>query len=95
LQNVVERVVLMCDGQEVLREHLPPEIVRAAGGDGADAAGSSRRDGSLWDYERAMIVNALTDNHWNQSAAARALGISRDNLRYRIKKYNIEKPKSS
>jgi len=36
-----------------------------------------------------MIVQALNDHHWNQSKAARALGISRDNLRYRIKKYNI------
>ena len=39
--------------------------------------------------ERAMIVKALEDNAWNKSKAARALGISRDNLRYRVKKYNI------
>ncbi len=95
LQNVVERVVLMCDGREVLREHLPPEIVGAAGAADAVSATRPRRDGSLWEYERAMIVNALADNNWNQSAAARALGISRDNLRYRIKKYSIEKPKST
>ncbi|MHC4091864.1 MAG: helix-turn-helix domain-containing protein, partial [Planctomycetota bacterium] len=49
-------------------------------------------DSSLWGYERAMIQKSLTEAEWNQSAAARALGISRDNLRYRIKKYNIEKP---
>ena len=39
-----------------------------------------------------MIVNALQDANWNQSQAARALGISRDNLRYRIKKHGIQVP---
>ena len=29
---------------------------------------------------------------WNQTQAARSLGISRDNLRYRVKKYGITKP---
>jgi len=43
----------------------------------------------LRESERAFIVKALRENHWNQSKAARALGISRDNLRYRLKKYNI------
>jgi transcriptional regulator with GAF, ATPase, and Fis domain len=38
-----------------------------------------------------MIISALRDNNWNQTRAARALGISRDNLRYRLKKYGIRK----
>ena len=38
-----------------------------------------------------MILKALRDNQWNQSKAARSLGISRDNLRYRVKKYNIKR----
>jgi Nif-specific regulatory protein len=87
LQNIVERAVLMCDGQELLRGHLPPEIA------GADRSPQTGTESSLWDYERAMIVNALNQHAWNQSAAARALGISRDNLRYRIRKYGIERAK--
>ncbi len=38
-----------------------------------------------------MIVKALRENGWNQSKAARSLGICRDNLRYRVKKYSIQK----
>ena len=83
LANVIERAVLLCDGPEILPHHLPPEL--AAGGERDPAT----PDGSLWGNERAMIVRALREAHWNQSAAARALGISRDNLRYRIKKYDI------
>ena len=37
------------------------------------------------------IGRALRENHWNQSKSARALGISRDNLRYRLKKYDIKR----
>jgi len=84
----MERAVLMCDGTEIAPSHLPQEIAGAA-------AGAAGGDSSLWGYERAMIVKALNDNRWNQSKAARALGISRDNLRYRVKKYNIEKDAGS
>ncbi|MCZ6817538.1 MAG: hypothetical protein O7F76_12695 [Planctomycetota bacterium] len=34
----------------------------------------------------------MHESGWNQSKAARNLGISRDNLRYRVKKFGIEKP---
>ncbi|HUW82733.1 MAG TPA: sigma 54-interacting transcriptional regulator [Phycisphaerae bacterium] len=87
LQNIVERAVLLADGQVIEPEHLPREL--AATQPPASATGDPA---SLWDYEKALIVKALTDAKWNQSKAARALGISRDNLRYRIKKYQIEKP---
>ena len=39
-----------------------------------------------------MIIKALRENKWNQTRAAKALGITRDNIRYRIKKYDIETP---
>ncbi len=49
----------------------------------------------LADKERGMMIEALRAAGWNQSAAARTLGISRDNLRYRIAKYQIRKPDDS
>jgi Nif-specific regulatory protein len=85
LANVIERAVLLSDGRQLLPEHLPPEIVSAT--DEVKAPGA----GGLWASERAMIVKALTESNWNQSKAARALGITRDNLRYRVKKYNIKR----
>ena len=85
LANVIERAALMCDAADIYPAHLPLEITK--GGE-ANVSGHS---GGLRETERAMIVKALNDNRWNQSATARALGISRDNLRYRLKKYNIER----
>jgi len=65
--------------------HLPSEIVGVAG---AAVPGES----ALASQERALILNALRQNDWNQTKAAQALGISRDNLRYRAKKYGIKRP---
>ncbi len=87
LQNVIERAVLLADGGVILAVHLPREIA----GEPVVAAGD-KSESSLWGYEKAMIVKALRENAWNQSKAARTLGISRDNLRYRVKKYEIDKP---
>jgi len=84
LANVMERAVLLCDGLEVLPAQLPPEISR---GERAELPAAAT---GLVGQERAMILKALQENRWNQSKTARALGISRDNLRYRIKKYNLD-----
>ena len=85
LTNVIERAVLLCDGPALLPTHLPPEILR-----GAETTAAPAKH-TLWASERAMIVQALLESDWNQSKAARALGISRDNLRYRLKKYDIRR----
>lgn len=66
----------------------------------AGAAGSSMMGfdggssgGSVLDqHERAIILKALGDCDWNQSEAARKLNISRDHLRYRMKKYEFKRP---
>ena len=44
----------------------------------------------LHESERTMLVGALERTAWNQSEAARVLGISRDTLRYRMKKFNLK-----
>jgi DNA-binding protein Fis len=44
---------------------------------------------SLEDVEKSMLRHALDQTNGNQSEAARRLGISRDTLRYRIKKFDL------
>jgi Nif-specific regulatory protein len=87
LQNVVERAVLLADGGEILPLHLPHDIV----GDEPDGMATKSESG-LTGYEKALIVKALKESGWNQTKAAETLGMSRDNLRYRVKKYGITKP---
>ena len=86
LQNIIERAVLLADGETLTSAHLPREVA------GEEALKESEKsESSLWGYEKALIIKALRESGWNQSKAARNLGISRDNLRYRVKKYKIEK----
>jgi len=92
LQNVLERACLLCfrpgevpEAPCIGAEHLPAELLGTSGD--VPAGGSS-----LAAAEKAMIVDALRRSNWNQSKAARLLGVSRDNIRYRVKKYRIERP---
>ena len=90
LQNVIERAVLLADHGRIEPGQLPREVC----GESADEAPAAG-DNTLWGYEKAMIVRALKENGWNQTRAAKALGISRDNLRYRVKKFEIQRPESA
>jgi transcriptional regulator of acetoin/glycerol metabolism len=89
----MERACLLCcspsdvGSRRILLEHLPKELL-ARRERPVEPAGVS----ALAASEKAMIVNALRVTNWNQSKAARSLGISRDNIRYRIKKYRIRRP---
>jgi transcriptional regulator with GAF, ATPase, and Fis domain len=84
LRNVIERVVLLYDEPQITPAHLPPEITASLGN-----AVTATPAASVEEFEKAMIVRALKESGGNQSKAARALGMSRDNLRYRLKKYAI------
>ena len=85
LENVIERAMVLFRPNWIEPEHLPPELRQGE-------FGSVETDSDLpplWQVERRMILRALEDTGWNQSAAARQLGISRSRLRYRIKKFRV------
>ncbi len=99
LQNVLERACLLCtcvgentDGCCLLPEHLPHDLL----GETSPAATlAPATPNALAGSEKAMVLNALRQANWNQTRAAKELGITRDNMRYRIKKYGIEMPGQS
>jgi len=96
LRNIVERCTLLAGDGEITVDQLPPEIRQANSEHPADEAaapaGAAKVGSRLADHEKALILQALNETDWNQSAAARHLGITRDHLRYRIKKYGLAKP---
>jgi two-component system, NtrC family, response regulator AtoC len=96
LRNVIERCVLFADG-----ETFPLQWLQLLGGKttapvapAADASADHLRlplDGSmsLDDMDRHIVAAAVARADGNLSAAARALGTTRQTLRYRVKKYGI------
>ena len=91
LRNVMERATLLADGL-IKPEHLPAEIAQTATDEASGTGENAVEQRSvLEEKERELIATALQETNWNQSAAARRLGISRDILRYRIKRYHLSR----
>jgi DNA-binding NtrC family response regulator len=88
LRNMVERALILHPLIKELRaEHLPPEVRQPARPERGTVAAAEGM--SLQATEIKMLREALERSAGNQSKAARLLGISRDTLRYRLKKYEL------
>jgi len=89
LRNVLERALILCEGENIEPEHLPPELIAPLS--------SPQPAGFLFKLppqgipletvERDLIRQALEICGGNQIRAAKLLSISRDVLRYRLKKF--------
>ncbi len=92
LKNVVERAMILGEGEILLMEHLPIEILGQASKQGGMIEGIRiPPDGiSLEKVEEALVRQALKMTNGNQTRAAKLLDISRDALRYRMQKFGIE-----
>ena len=87
LSHVIERAVLWSRGPTLDVEHL--SLTRpVAASDHGDAA-KPVDPATLPQWERTLIEQALRDAGGNQTKAAQRLGISRDTLRYRLKKFGL------
>ncbi len=94
LRNVLERAMILATGDELKVEHLPAEISGGAIKSPAPAphapAVTLPPEGlSLEEVERDLVRMALEATEGNQVRAARLLGISRDALRNRMKKFGL------
>ena len=91
LRNVIERAMILGDGDTLLMEHLPMEILGQASRHGQVIEGIRiPPDGiSLEKVEEALVKQALKMTNGNQTRAAKLLDISRDALRYRMQKFGM------
>ena len=81
LRNAIQRACLICRGDVILPEHLPPKIAAVASEGDEPRAPSGR----LSQVERATIVATLAECDGNRTQAAKKLGISRRALIYKIR----------
>jgi DNA-binding NtrC family response regulator len=96
LENAIGHASMMAERDEIDVGDLPASLL----GEPSDSSSNGRsgppgqpstlgEDASLAEHERQLVVSALEKAQGNQSHAARALGIGRDALRYKMKKYGL------
>jgi transcriptional regulator with PAS, ATPase and Fis domain len=97
LRNAIERVMILAESNRVAVKHLPIRISEggalpipmsefAANGVIALPSGGI----SLYNVERELIQQALEQARGNKTMASKLLRITRDTLRYKVKKYKLE-----
>lgn len=94
LENVLERAVALSDGSAIgaqdLQLRLTPAAATAQAPEVPNSIGTAALEEQIEEIERQAIVDALDKTRWNKTRAAELLGMSFRQLRYRIKKLDIE-----
>jgi DNA-binding NtrC family response regulator len=108
LRNAIDRAVVICLGDAILPEHLPPSLLKAVESRRAAAQAQAAPSpaaapvppgaaGTLQSeidaFEKARIIDTLERCGGNQSRAARILGISRGTLIARLDAFAIARPR--
>jgi len=86
LKNIVERALILCQGNELMPSHfnlLPTSVPKVS-----VAAKSETYD--LKELEKQAIIGALEKTNYNKAEASRLLNLDWNALYRRIKKYDIE-----
>ncbi len=93
LRNVIERALILEDADQITTEYLPGGLMDQtvsstwSGNTGSRVQFALPADGlSLEEAEMSFVQQAIERSGGNQTRAAKLLGISRDQLRYRLQK---------
>ncbi|MGA2192234.1 MAG: sigma-54 dependent transcriptional regulator [Nitrospirota bacterium] len=90
LENVIEKAILVSDGDVILPEHLGAAIPAGyADCEGLDMSGymGEMPEGSLEDMEKTLIMKTLAETGGNKTQAARKLGLTARTIRNKLKIY--------
>jgi two-component system response regulator PilR (NtrC family) len=88
LENMLERAVTLCSSGKITASDLHMRQTPDTGT--ATPVMSGKLGDQVEDIQRQAIIEALEKTRYNKTAAAKLLGLSFRQLRYRIKKLGIE-----
>jgi two-component system response regulator HydG len=87
LENTVERAVILCLGEQITPQDLPPHLLSE---DVRERRMTQAQDSfTLRDMEREVIRSTLEKTGNNKSQAAKQLGVARQTLLNKIKEYGL------
>jgi transcriptional regulator with GAF, ATPase, and Fis domain len=89
LRNAIERAMLLSDGPMLdTTDFSAGGAVPVRLGAGVELPSGGI---DLEQLERSLVVQALERTGWNQTKAATLLGLNRDQIRYRVEKFQLER----
>ena len=92
LRSTIERAVLLSEDGILNAKYVKLEegdSLKVQDGDEKMVIDVPLDDASLYKIERKVITKALDLHNWNQTRTAEMLGITREVLRYRMKKWGL------
>jgi transcriptional regulator with GAF, ATPase, and Fis domain len=96
LKNLIERIVVLKDGDSLAAEDLPEKVRTNAPPPGRRGEASGEEGISFQtavsEFEKALILTALEKTNWVKNRAADLLQIKRTTLVEKIKRYQLDKP---
>jgi len=96
LENLVERVIILADGEEIGLDDIPESIrQRAKRMESFGVAmpkGDIPFDHAVEEYEKKLILQALEETNWVKTKAAKLLKMNRTTLIEKMKKKSLQKP---
>ncbi len=93
LANVLQQMMVLCRGDTITMNDLPPYLLLGEESLREVKGGKVPLMKMISDLERKWILDKLKESGWNQEKAAKLLGITRKMLINRMKKYNVKMAK--
>jgi len=94
LQNVIERSVALVEGVVIQLQDLPLDLMLPDHGARARQAETLPLQEACERFERQIVLRVLERAAWNQTEAARLLGVHRNTLQQRLARWNLQRPGS-
>ena len=99
LRNVIERAVILCEKEQIALKELPflsdiEQLIEHIPSTNEELKRVKKqiRQKAVDKVERNFILNALTQNNWNVTSAAKKTGLQRTNFQNLMKKHSITRP---
>ncbi|HHO75129.1 MAG TPA: sigma-54-dependent Fis family transcriptional regulator [Deltaproteobacteria bacterium] len=98
LENIVERMVVLCDGDEVELSDLPDKVLSGCATVDSDIPQIDLPESGIDlstavnEFEKSIIIQALNKSNWVKNRAAKLLHVNRTTLVEKIKKQKLQKP---
>ncbi|MFT3775444.1 MAG: sigma-54 dependent transcriptional regulator [Minicystis sp.] len=92
LRNTIERAAVLAASDVIREEDLPPRLREPPRAAPASTDGGNELRARVQDYEAKVIADALAAAGWNQSEAARRLGMPIRTLSHKAKVLGLKKP---